>query len=45
MKSWLIAFAVALALFLVWGYVSGHCVLCRRLKERLDAEKAAKEAT
>lgn len=31
MRSWLVAGAAALILLLIWGYRSGHCVLCKKL--------------
>jgi hypothetical protein len=36
-KTWYIVGAVLLVVFLAYGYVTGHCVLCRGLKNALSA--------
>jgi hypothetical protein len=36
-KTWYIVGAVLLVVFLAYGYFTGHCVLCKGLKNALNS--------
>lgn len=37
MKVWYLIGAILLVVFLAWGYFSGHCVLCQKVKNAITA--------
>jgi hypothetical protein len=39
-KTWYIVGAVLLVVFLAYGYATGHCVLCKGLKNALNPAPA-----
>lgn len=36
MKYWWLAITVLIVAFLVWGYMSGHCTLCKGIRDAIS---------